>query len=880
MGEQPVQSGDGPGAEARVAPTSPAPNFRLSAMTPRFNLFFRWFARRFFRHIGLDAPTVARLRELEQRGTVVYVMRYASRLDYFLFNTLFVREGLRLSRFANGIRFYYYGPLWKALRIAVTRPRGTPHEVEMAQARAQVSALAREGESFFLFLRTARLGSWLRGRRGAVEHGKGEFDLLQEVVRGVWDSDRTVHLVPLALFWRKGPRARRRFLNLFYGSATRPSDLAKVTSFLTTYRGLFVKVGEPVDLRAFVTARRDEGAQAVARKVRRSILMFLYREEKVVEGPTLEPRHKVQESVVGSARVQAAIRTRAAERRRSLEEARAKAERMVREIAAAQNSTFLAILNAAVTAVMRRLFTSIETSGLEKVAEYAKRHPIVLVPSHRSYFDFVILSTLFYGNHLVPPHVAARENMAFGPFGFLWRRAGAFFMRSSFDDPLYKEVFRAYVGYLIHAGFTQEFFIEGGRSRTGKTMAPRLGMLTWNVEAFLDGTRRDLFFVPIAITYERLVEEGAMVGELEGARKRDESMIGLVRARKFLRRRIGSVFVNLGEPISLSEALADRREQFAAAAAGDPEKRAFIEGLGNRIAERINWAAVPNATSVAACALLGERSRGMFRQDLVARMQEIVDLLRLQDVKITPALARDEGEFEESIASLLRSDLIRSANDPRGEILYFEESRRRALDLYRNAIVHFLAAPSFLARRLLSGPSREDLRQELASWIDLFYWEFFSPRGEVLAAHFDAFLDHFERHGRIERHDGELRATEKGAPYFRFLAEQTRGVVEVYYATFAAVLGAEGPLLSKALQKAAQEQYQRSDLLGEVARPEAANPVTFANAVDCLVRTRVLERAPAGPLGERSRDVAYVRGEAFDDLPAMRERLATALAAR
>ena len=115
MREQPVQPGDGPGAEARVAPSAspaaPAPNFRMSAMTPRFNLFFRWFARRFFRHIGLDAPTVARLRELEQRGTVVYVMRYASRLDYFLFNTLFVRDGLRLSRFANGIRFYYYGPL-------------------------------------------------------------------------------------------------------------------------------------------------------------------------------------------------------------------------------------------------------------------------------------------------------------------------------------------------------------------------------------------------------------------------------------------------------------------------------------------------------------------------------------------------------------------------------------------------------------------------------------------------------------------------------------------------------------------------------------------------------------------------------------------------
>ena len=95
--------------------------------------------------------------------------------------------------------------------------------------------------------------------------------------------------------------------------------------------------------------------------------------------------------------------------------------------------------------LFRRLFQRIEARGLEKVAEHARKHPVVLVPSHRSYFDFLILSWLFYANYLVPPHIAARENMAFGPFGFLFRRAGAFFMRRSFDDPLYKEVFRAYV---------------------------------------------------------------------------------------------------------------------------------------------------------------------------------------------------------------------------------------------------------------------------------------------------------------------------------------------------------------------------------------------------------------------------------------------------
>ena len=90
----------------------------LSAMTPRFSLPTRWFASRFFRHFNLDDATVEHLRKLESRGSIIYVMRYASRLDYFLFNALFIREGLGLSKFANGIRFYYYRPLWQAIRLA------------------------------------------------------------------------------------------------------------------------------------------------------------------------------------------------------------------------------------------------------------------------------------------------------------------------------------------------------------------------------------------------------------------------------------------------------------------------------------------------------------------------------------------------------------------------------------------------------------------------------------------------------------------------------------------------------------------------------------------------------------------------------------------
>jgi glycerol-3-phosphate O-acyltransferase len=898
MAEPPVQASDASPLPPAVAGSSPAPpepprgsdpsspqarRDPLSAMTQRFNLFFRFFAHRFFRHFDLDDATVSRLRALEERGTVVYVMRYASRLDYFLFNTLFLREGLRLSSFANGIRFFYYQPWLEALRIIWGRPRGVPQDIELVRTREYARDLTREGASFFLFFRTASLRTQLRTRKRAIARGKSERDLLSEVVRAAWESDRPVHLVPLALFWRKGPRARRRFLNLSYGALTRPSDLAKVTSFLTTYRGLHVKVADPIDLHAFSAAHREHGPAAVSRMLRRNILSYLYREEKVVEGPVLQPSHRVQEMVVRDAAVRAAITGRVREEGVTRERARLQAEKMFREIAANMNSTFLAILNWLVGAVTSRLFTKVEVSGLSKVTDYAKRHPIVLVPSHRSYFDFIILSLLFYDRHLLPPHIAARENMGFGPFGYIWRRAGAFFLRRSFDDPLYKAVFRTYLAYLIKEGFTQEFFIEGGRSRTGKTLAPRLGMLSWDVEAFLASGRRDLFFVPIALTYERFVEEGAMIGELEGQEKRDESMLGLVQARKFLRRRFGSVFVNFGEPISLAEGLGPRRERLTGE--GTPELeaelRVFVEEMGTRIVEGINWAVAASATAVAACALLGERRRGLFADELAHRMQQIVDLLHLQDVRLTPELSGDVGEFKESIASLLRMDLIRSTQDARGEILFFEASRRRNLDLYRNSILHFLAAPSFLARHLLRGASEPLLHAELSHWLDVFGRELFVDRGQVLAAHFPGFLDHFLREGWIVREGDAFRVSEAGASELEFLAELTRPLLEAYLCACRAAseIGEEG-IGTKDLVKAASDQFERAALLGEVGLSESSNPITFANAVELLVHRGVLSTESAAAGARERRDKRYARGPAFAELPELTERLATALSDR
>ncbi|MFK7898399.1 MAG: 1-acyl-sn-glycerol-3-phosphate acyltransferase [Myxococcota bacterium] len=881
-----------------------------SAMTERFNPVVRFFSNRYFRHFSLDDEVVERLRDLESRGSVVYVMRYSSRLDYFLFNALFLRHNLRLSSFANAIRFYYYRPVSQLLRVLVQLRRGLPREVEHSEDQEAVRTFVGSeqvgldpeeeggaGKSIFLFLRTQRLRTFLRRRKKGIR--SDELDLVGEVVRTVSKEQdaqgegHEVFVVPLSIFWRKGPRSENRFMNVDYGSLTRPSDFAKVARFLSTYRSLTVKVGTEVNVGAFRKINPDLPWKSVARKLRRTILIYLYREEKVVEGPALLPRWRVLREVLKDPGVRRAMAVRASSDRGSPEKAEREVEKIFREISANMNSTWLALGAASVGALFKRLFASIEVHRLTEIAEDAKRHPIVLVPSHRSYFDFLILSWLFYQNYLVPPHIAARENMAFGPFGYLFRNMGAFFLRKTFDDPLYKEVFRAYVAYLVQQGFTQEFFIEGGRSRTGKNLSPRLGMLSWDLDAFLESQRRDLFFVPIAISYERLVEESGMVEELDGGKKKEESVLGLLRARKYLQKRFGSVHVSFGEPISLASALGAQRDSFEALVRGQidsPEvreeleerKREFVSSLGHSLVERIGWAMVANATSVAATVLLGGSRNGLVREELVGGMHHVVDVLKLQGVRLTPAFDHDLPELRESIAFLERSDLLKSRLDHRGEILHFDENRRRALDIYRNSIAHFLVIPSVLARATLSGMAAAEMREELETWVEIFYREYYASR-EIFFTRGEAILEHFESEGWVERtEDGALwRATSSGDSALRIFADQTRGVVECYD-TLVRVLvtwmaSAEDGVLASGLLKEAHLAFESAQILGRVRPAEAASETSFKNALSLLVARDILssESVQTGKRG--GRDTRYSRGEKWHEVEVLAANLASAL---
>jgi glycerol-3-phosphate O-acyltransferase len=243
----------------------------------------------------------------------------------------------------------------------------------------------------------------------------------------------------------------------------------------------------------------------------------------------------------------------------------AQARRHALEIAANYSQPFISFMALVLKRLWTKLYDGVELGHVEKLAEAGDGVELIYVPCHRSHMDYLLLSYVIYRSGFAVPHVAAGANLNMPVIGHFLRKGGAFFLRRSLKgDALYAAVFGQYLGFMMARGHSLEYFIEGGRSRTGRMLAPRLGMLSMTVHGYLREPRRPVVFVPVYFGYERIVEGATYIGELSGRPKEKESVIGLVRSLSVLRRRFGRVHVNLGQPIVLDEVLQRHHPQWRA----------------------------------------------------------------------------------------------------------------------------------------------------------------------------------------------------------------------------------------------------------------------------------------------------------------------------
>lgn len=401
----------------------------------------------------------------------------------------------------------------------------------------------------------------------------------------------------------------------------------------------------------------------------------------------LPPRKKVIRSLLQAPEVCEAIAQAARRAQTTDRQVRKRAERILRQMVSDYHPRWLAVAYRGVKWLLKRMFTElrIDREGLERIRSALRDNPVVLIPCHKSHVDYLLLSMIFYENGLTPPHIAAGINLSFFPLGKFFRSTGAFFMRRSvLGERLYTRLLSSYIHWLIRNKVTQEFFFEGGRTRTGKVVLPKTGLLTLEVDSFLEGASEDLLVVPTAITYDRAPEDEAYQAELSGRAKQKETVWTLWRSRKLLHRSHGAAYVRFSKPISL-------KEYFSAPGIRKSIKlkKSRTTALAHEIARAISSETVVTPTALLSTALLAE-SGGSFRPDtLKTRLASLRDLFAALGAPLAPETQQIENHLPKVLDFFERNGwLRRTASD--GGTFEIDPEKRLLLDFYKNTTLYYL----------------------------------------------------------------------------------------------------------------------------------------------------------------------------------------------
>jgi len=849
----------------------------------------RWLCGMLLDAVQMAPADIDRIRALSRRGAIVYVLRQRSWVDNVLVTYLLEREGLPAPSFANDMRALWMRPLpsmLQALWLGFSQLRPRSQELRGFADREHCRDLVAQRHPVLLFMR-GRRPRWRFGRRRrlpGMHHGR---DYIREIVHDHWQSDQEVFFVPLVPLRGRGMRRKEsRLASLVYSLQETPSEFRRLLSLLRHRRDTSIGAGAEVAQRDFLQRYRREGEERTVRRLSRALLIYLYREERVVWGPLLLSKRQVRSLVLGTDDVERTIRHLVEESGENELQLRRRARRTVDEMAADYKNLYFSILEFGFNQVWPRMFAGLEYRGLERVVACVKKHPVVLVPCHRSHFDYLVLSYLFHLKYLSPPHIAAGINLSFWPMGPLFRGAGAYFIRRTFEgDELYKAVFRQYLTFLIREGYTQEFFIEGGRSRTGKVLPPKLGVLSAIVEAFTGGARRDLYFVPVSIHYGRVVEEDAYQRELGGAEKQPESLRALVQARRVLRRRHGTVYVSFAEPLSLNEFLGSDRAKFGQG--GDEvadARRGLVRKLGLRLLREINRASVVGATSVSATVLLSVRPEACREDDFVRRAKSLVSFLRRREIRLSASLERNAAaDFRESLGFLESGGLVERLSGMGGDVVRVPTEKRLALDFYKNNSIHYFLQSSLLLDAIVRGKTGDAADADVEWWLDLFRWEFPLPDRGCISSELADLRAVLRQEGvLVGESDGvggdQLRVPTTFDGGDQLFAATVIGALDNFreaYWVMAQVLRdfPEGAVTVKSILELARKRHETALVLNELSKPEGSSSAIFDNAIKRYAEIGFI-RLDGG------RDPAVAIGPCHGEIDLVESRVAESLSVR
>ncbi len=438
------------------------------------------------------------------------------------------------------------------------------------------------------------------------------------------------------------------------------------------------------------------------RALQQQLNIYLDKQRTTMIGPDLSDRRNLVDKLIYSPAIKHAAEIEAQEKGITVREARNLARGYANEMVNDYSHPIIRVFDRFLTWLWTQLYDGVEVHHFERVRNVAADHEIIYVPCHRSHVDYLLLSYVIYKRGLSIPYVAAGDNLDVPVLGSLLRGAVAFYIRRSFrGNALYTAVLREYMHTLITRNTPIEYFVEGGRSRSGRLLPPKMGMLAMTVHSQLRHTNKPVVFIPTYIGYERIMEGGTYIGELKGKPKESESLLGLLKVSRKIERIFGNVHLSFGTPLYLSEFM----KKFDVAADSLPADRtdtplsenanAMVDNIGVKIMQHINKAAVINPVSLLSLVLLSA-PKAALDEDIcrqqIALYQGIARKMPYSDDTVITDM-----NPQQIINYGIKLKLIERTPHILGDIIQVAGKQAALLSYFRNNILHVFILLSFLA---------------------------------------------------------------------------------------------------------------------------------------------------------------------------------------
>jgi glycerol-3-phosphate O-acyltransferase len=661
-----------------------------------------------------------------------------------------------------------------------------------------------------------------------------EKDHLHFLLETQKDMERPIYIVPQLILYKKTPeKDHPNLLDIFFGFKDKPGFIRKIALFFRYHRRSFIDFGRPLDLKAYLENQpATRSLEDMAVEIRQTLIESIDMQKRVILGPVMKTRQQLKEKVLKDQEVIQTIEKTASGNVKRLKQIRKKADEIFNEIAADYNITYIQFFYLFLTWLLKKIFQGIDVNAAELavVREWARKGSLIYVPSHKSHIDYLVLNYVLYGHHMHIPRIAAGQNLAFWPMGHIFRKSGAFFIRRTFQgSSLYPNIFSRYIKELLNEGHPLEFFIEGGRSRSGKLILPKTGFLSILLQAYKEGYSDDLVFVPASITYDRILEEKSYLKELGGEVKEKESFKKVVTARHFLKRKYGKIYIRFGQPLSLKEYLMQEGDQGQTT----PQLLAF------HLINSINKVTLVTPLALIAIAILTKHRRGFQLHELTATAGIILKFLKKYELPTATTLSHFEKTVEETLSLLISWKVVNFLEDVDGAetFYYVHEEKKKELEYYKNSIIHFFVSHAFVAVSLLRGfeevKADETIFADYAFLKKLFKNEFVYDEKKDIREEIDKVTAYFLEASYITQiyANGEYKLTRLGYDELPIWASLAKTFLESYWIATRSYTQEKKDRNKADLLKHINYQGLRLHKLGFIDHIEAISRLSFQNAV-------------------------------------------------